>query len=202
MNSPMETVVAAPAKPETQMLARVRELRPQDTKLVCVTADGSEFVLPRLVGSNIRIGDEVAVANPTGTATANNEIYIRKASFRATDVYQVKAGYAASPKQDKRDELFVRVQVLGGQFGIDAVHIPCPVIRDYFFAVNRNAAWPNQPTFYYLLRLPRDVTFKELRLAYRLRRMELQKENASHADLATLERGLQLVGGAEHSCTI
>ena len=32
------------------------------------------------------------------------------------------------------------------------------------------------------------MTFKELRLAYRLRRMELQKEKASHADLATLER--------------
>ena len=193
MNSPMETVVAAPAVPETQMLARVLELRPQDTKLVCVTADGHEFVLPRLIGSNVRIGDEIAVANPTGTATANTEIYIRKASFRAADVYQVKAGYAALPKQDKREELFVRVQVPGGQFGIDAVNIPCTVIRDYFFAVNRNAMWPNQPTFYYLLRLPRDVTFKELRLAYRLRRMELQKENPSHADLATLERAYNLL---------
>ena len=53
--------------------------------------------------------------------------------------------------------------------------------------------WPSQPTFYYLLRLPEDVTSKELRLGYRLRRMELQKENASKADLATIERAYNML---------
>ena len=77
---------------------------------------------------------------PQATATANTEVYIRKPSLRGADVYQVKAGYAALPKQDKREESFVRVQVPDGQFGIDAIHIPCPVIRDYFFAVNRGAS--------------------------------------------------------------
>jgi len=48
-------------------------------------------------------------------------------------------------------------------------------------------------TFYYLLRLPRDVTFKELRLAYRLRRLELQKENAPKTDFATLERAYNML---------
>jgi hypothetical protein len=41
--------------------------------------------------------------------------------------------------------------------------------------------------------MPRDVTFKELRLAYRLRRMELQKEQASKASLATIERAYNLL---------
>jgi curved DNA-binding protein CbpA len=193
MSSMMETAVAAPAKPAAPVLARVLELKPQDSKLACATADGREFMLTRLIGSNLRIGDEMAVADSSGTATANSEVYIRKPSVRGTDVYQLKAGYATLPKQDKREESFVRVQVPAGQFGIDAVHIPCSVIRDYFFAVDRRASWAKQPTFYYLLRLPRDVTFKELRLAYRLRRMELQKENASTAELATLERAYNLL---------
>ena len=47
--------------------------------------------------------------------------------------------------------------------------------------------------FYYLLGLPRDVTFKELRLGYRLRRMELQKENASKIALAAIERAYNLL---------
>ncbi len=93
------------------------------------------------------IGDEVAVADSTGAATANTEVYIHKPSARGADVYQIKAGYAALPKQDKREELFVRVEVPNGQFGIDAVLIPCPVIRDYFFAVNRGVFWPKQPAF-------------------------------------------------------
>jgi hypothetical protein len=195
MDSVMETVVTAPTKPAVQMLARVLELKHQDSALVCATADGREVTLTRLVGSNVRIGDEVAVAD-SSTSTAT-EIYVRKPSIRGADVYQVKAGYAALPKQDKREELFVRVQVPNGQFGMGAIHIPCPVIRDYFFSVDRNAAWAKQPTFYYLLRLPKDVTFKELRLAYRLRRLEMQKENASHADLATLERAYNLLAAPD-----
>src|SRR5579863_154998 len=191
MNSVMETAATAPVKPAMQMLARVLELKTQGSKLVCATAEGREVTLARLVGSNVRIGDEVAVAE--SSATAAREIYVRKPSIRGADVYQVNAGYASLPKQDKREESFVRVQVPNGQFGLGAIHIPCPVIRDYFFSVNRNAAWTKQPTFYYLLRLPRDVTFKELRLAYRLRRLEMQKENASHADLATLERAYNLL---------
>ena len=74
MNSLMETVVAAPARPATQTLARVLELKPQDSKLACTTADGREFVLTRLVGANVRIGDEVAVADSRGAATANTEV--------------------------------------------------------------------------------------------------------------------------------
>ena len=109
------------------------------------------------------------------TATPNTEVYIRKPSTRGADVYQVKAGYAALPKLDKREESFVRVQVPGSQMGIDAIHIPCLAIRDYFFSVDRTRLWVSQKDFYYLLGLPRDVTFKELRLGYRLRRMELQE---------------------------
>jgi hypothetical protein len=191
MDSMMETVVAASTRPVMEMLARVRELKHQGSALVCATADRREVTLTRLVGSNVRIGDEVAVAD--SSPTAGTEIYVRKPSIRGADIYQVKAGYAALPKQDKREGSFVRVQVPNGQFGIGAIHIPCPIIRDYFFSVNRNSAWAKQPTFYYLLRLPQDVTFKELRLAYRLRRLEMQKENRSHADLATLERAYNLL---------
>ncbi|MGA3100014.1 MAG: hypothetical protein ABSF25_26475, partial [Bryobacteraceae bacterium] len=117
MNSLMETAVDAPARPATQTLARVLELKPRDSKLACATADGREYVLTRLVGANVRIGDEVAVADSTGAATANTEVYIHKPSARGADVYQLKAGYAALPKQDKREESFVRVQVRDGQFG-------------------------------------------------------------------------------------
>ena len=193
MNSVVETTIAASVSSEVRSFSRVLEIRPVESKLVCIGADGREFALSRLVGSNVRIGDELLVPASTGTTTADTEVYIRKPSMRRADVYQVKAGYAALPKQDRREEHFVRVQVPAGQLGINAIHLPCPVIRDYFFAANRRGSWPSQPTFYYVLRLPHDVTFKELRLAYRLRRMELQKQNASKAELATIERAYNML---------
>jgi curved DNA-binding protein CbpA len=193
MNSVVDTIVAAPANNEAQLPSRILEIRTEESKLVCVGADGREFRLSRLVGSNVRVGDELLAPGPAGTATADAEVYIRKPSTRRADVYQVRAGYAALPKLDRREETFVRVQVAEGQLGISAIHLPCPVIRDYFFAANRRTSWPSQPTFYYLLGLPQDVTQKELRLAYRLRRMELQKQNASKAELATIERAYNML---------
>ena len=94
----------------------------------------------------MRLGDEISVADSGGTATPNTEVYIRKPSTRGADVYQVKAGYAALPKLDKREESFVRVQVPDSQMGIDAIHIPCLAIRDYFFAVDRTRLWVSQKT--------------------------------------------------------
>jgi hypothetical protein len=127
-------MVAAPASSEAQLPSRVLEIRPEESKLVCVCADAREFALSRLIGSNVRVGDELLAPASAGTAIADTEIYIRKPSLRRADVYQVKAGYAALPKMDKREEPFVRVQVAEGQLGINVIHIPCHVIRDYFFA--------------------------------------------------------------------
>ena len=193
MSSSVDTTAPVSAAPAIPMLARVLKLRPGDSNLVSVLTDLREFLLTRMVASNMRPSDEIFVADSEGTATPNTEVYIRKPSTRGADVYQVKAGYAALPKLDKREESFVRVQVPDSQMGIDAIHVPCLAIRDYFFAVDRTRLWVSQKDFYYLLGLPRDVTFKELRLGYRLRRMELQKENASKVDLAAVERAYNLL---------
>jgi hypothetical protein len=143
-----------------QTPARVLEIRPERSKFVCVVSNGREIALSRLVGSNIRIGDEILLPASTESAATDTEIYIRKPSLPKADVYQVKVGYAALPKQDRRGELFVRVQVVGGQLGINTVHIPCHLIRDYFFTANRSAPWSCQPSFYYLLHLPEDVKWE------------------------------------------
>src|ERR1700730_11416561 len=121
MNSVVDTIVAAPANTEAQLPSRILEIRSEESKLVCVGADGREFALSRFVGSNVRVGDELLAPVPTGTAIADAEVYIRKPSLRRADVYQVKAGYAASPKLDKREESFVRSHVAEGQLGINVI---------------------------------------------------------------------------------
>jgi hypothetical protein len=55
MNSVVDTTIAASASAEAQLPSRVLEIRPEESKLVCVGADGREFALSRLVGSNVRI---------------------------------------------------------------------------------------------------------------------------------------------------
>ena len=77
MNSVVDTIVAASASSEAQLPSRVVEIKPEESKLVCVGADRREFALARLVGSNGRIGDDVLVPASTGTATADTEVYMK-----------------------------------------------------------------------------------------------------------------------------
>jgi hypothetical protein len=193
MNLAVEATAAAPASPAMPTLARVLEIRSGDSNLISVLTDTAEYLLARMVASNVRVSDEVFVADSTSSASANTEIYVRKPSIRGADIYHAKAGYAASPKLDRREESFVRVHIPGSQIGIEAIHVPCPAIRDYFFVADRTRSLVGQKNFYQLLHLPRDVTSRELRLGYRLRRMELQKENASKAELAALERAYNML---------
>src|ERR1700730_6845599 len=65
MHSVVETTVADSASAEAQLPSRVLEIRPEGSKLVCVGADGREFALSRLIGSNVRVGDQIlAPADP------------------------------------------------------------------------------------------------------------------------------------------
>ena len=143
----------------------------------------------------VRRGDELLCPDTLGAVAA--ESWVRKPSSRRADVYIGKAGYAALPKPDKKHGLFVRVEVVDGFFGIATVHIPCSVIRDYFFVVDRDHSWEQQPSFYSLLRLPNEASFKELRLAFRLRRMELKREGSSATEQATLERAYNILAHPE-----
>jgi len=101
------------------------------------------------VAANLQVGDEIFSSACLHEPAAATEIYIRKPSLRGADIYNAKISYAALPKPDRRSELFVRVQVVEGHSGIEAIHLPCAAIRDYFFAANRRAPWQSQTSVYY-----------------------------------------------------
>ena len=96
MNSVVDTIVAASASSEAQLPSRVLEIRPEESKLVCVGADGREFALSRLIGSNVRVGDELLAPASAGTAIADTEIYIRKPSLRRASRQR-----AREPRRDR-----------------------------------------------------------------------------------------------------
>lgn len=118
-------------------------------------------------------------------------------SVRRADVYLARAGHAALPKPDKKDGMFVRVEVVGGSLGIAAIHVPSSAIRGYFFVVDREARWEQQPSFYSLLRLPSNASFRELRLAFRMRRVELKREGSPASEQAALERAYNILAHPE-----
>ena len=193
MDPAVQSAPPAPIAGMPQPASPVTRIRRDGAQSVGICADGRELRISPLVAANLQVGDEIFSAACLHEPAGDAEIYIRKPRLRRADIYNARISYAALPKPDRRGELFVRVQVVDGQSGIEAIHIPCAAIRDYFFAANRRAPWQSQTSFYHLLHLPADVPFKELRLGYRVRRMELSRQNPAANELATIERAYNVL---------
>jgi hypothetical protein len=87
--------------------------------------------------------------------------------------------------------------VLNQHLGISAIHLRCETLRDYFYASNRRRAWNQQTTLYELLRASPTAPPAELRVAFKLRALELRTAQSSSSDLSTIERAFNILAQPE-----
>jgi hypothetical protein len=176
---------------------------PEAAKTKCVFADGTYILVSNLLASLIRAGAELRFPANLQAADVSTQIYIRNTSSqqRRHDAYQADIGYATHPKNDKRGNLFVSADVAGVGIGIRAIHLSSDVLRDYFYVGNRRRAWDRQPSFYELLRVNANASPTDLRLAFKLRKLELQTARAALGELRTIERAFNILAHPElRSC--
>jgi len=173
-------------------VARRRVLRtnPKGSKTECVFADGTAILVSDFLASFIRAGDELLFPVELEAANAGTQINIRNMNpeKRRKDVFQAEIGYVTQPRMDKRNNLFVAAEVCGPSLGISAIHLRREALRDYFYVGDRRHAWDRQPSFYELLHVNPKVSPAELRLAFKIRNLELHAANARSVDLRALER--------------
>lgn len=186
-------------RPATVHRARVVQVRSEAGRTACLLRHGSRVLVSPLLGAHIQPGDEIefpVAVEPGGPGT---EVYVRKASRspRSHDAYQAPIGYAAQPKADGREQLYVRAEVSEGRLGIAALHFPCEVLRDYFYVGDRRLPWEKQETFYDMLRVPAGASPSELRLAYKLRELELRTQGAPKAAFGAAQRAFNMLAHPE-----
>ena len=178
---------------------KVVKVSPKGVKTECVFADGTSILVSNFLASFIHAGDELLFPLEFAAAAAGTQIYLRKGNpgERRRDVLQAEIGYATRPRKDRRDDLFVSAEVRSPCFGISAINLRCEAIRDYFYVNNRGRAWDRQPSLYQLLRVNPEVSPTELRLAFKLRTLELRTARASVGDLRALERAFNILAHPE-----
>src|SRR6516162_5518173 len=182
--------------PATVLKGEVARLEPAGSGAACILRDGGRILVSNFLTAHIRPGDQIAVPLVLDTPEARTEIYLRKSSARH-DLYQTFIGYAAQPRSDKRDQLYVRAEVPQGRLGISALHLPCEVLRNYFYVADRRLPWEKQKTFYDILRSSSSASLAELRLAFKLRELELGAEDASKAAFSAAERAFNILAHPE-----
>lgn len=187
-----------PAPIETILRGSIKQVRPATPGVAeCILSQGSSIIVPAFLTAYLGSGDEVEI--PIGPNQIGVEIHVRKnpGSRRLRELYQAPLGYAAQPKADKRDELFVAAEVSGSHLGIRSVHLPCPVVRDYFYVADRQRDWAKQPTLYQVVRIPQQAGPAELRLSFKICQRELQKEGAPQNAYKVLERAYNILAQPE-----
>ena len=193
------TVQTGEARAEVIRCGVVAEARAECKSATCRFTDGGSILVSNFLSAEIARGDEVSFPLAIDSASAGTEIYVRKpsSSGRASDLYQAPIRYAAQPKADKREQLYVRAEVSSGRLGISSVHLPCEVLRDYFYVPNRRQPWDRQPSLYDILQTTPAATLAELRLAFKLRQLELRAADASHCDNGAVERTFNILAQPE-----
>lgn len=191
-------IQARTSTPPNACQRQVLKTNPTGIKTECVFTDGTSILVSNLLASCIRAGDELSFLLELEAASAATEIYIRTNPHeRRRDVFQAEIGYAAQPRRDKRDKLFVSAEVRGCRLGISAINLRCAALRDYFYVANRHRAWDRQPSFYKLLRVDPNVSPTELRVAFKLRNLELQTAHAPTGDIRAVERAFNILAQPE-----
>ena len=178
----------------------VLKTNPKGTKTECIFADGTSILVSNFLAPFIHGGDELLFPLEFQAADSGTQIYIRNANpqqQRTPDRFQAEIGYATPPKKDKRGNLFVSAEIASDSLGISTIHLRCEALRDYFYVGNRWRAWDRQPSFYELLRVNTNMAPAELRLAFKLRALELRAAHAPVGDLRVLERAFNTLAHPE-----
>jgi hypothetical protein len=148
--------------------------------------------VPPVPASYLRPGDDIRVGvrgSPVRECLATQNGVRRK----ARQLYFGRIGYVAQPRADKRDQYFVRAEVLESAFGIRALYLPSSAVRDYFYFFTATPTGERQPTLYEILRTRPMATPADLRLSYRIRRLEQESDSAAKPEPRNAERAFNLL---------
>ena len=90
--------------------------------------------------------------------------------------------------------------MIDSSLGIQSLHIQNAAVRDYFYFFPQRLGDDRAPTLYELLRVVSTASFADLRLGYRVRRLELATE-PTPTELRAIERAFNLLSHPElRSC--
>ncbi len=186
-------------RPAAAHRAEVCNVKENGQKVECVVRDGGSVLVSRFLGGYILPGDTIELGLPSESPDGGTEVLVHKgSSSKSKDVYQAPIGSVTKPKEDKRGQMYSLAEVRGNSLGISTVRLNCDVVRNYFY-VPRWASRRNQeqPNFYQVLKASPSASLAELRLAYRLRELELRTVRAGRDELSTAERAFNILAEPE-----
>src|SRR5271166_4921793 len=196
---PADSMALASSSPSIPICReRVVSIQRLSDSASCVFPNQTKLLLSRSLAPYVAIGDEITFPIPAPDAVGPEILVTKNAASGASRyIYQAPIGYVGQPKQDKRNQYFASAEVRRGSLGIGTIFLPCEVLREYFYRVTLTADRVDQSTLYEVLRIPASASPSELRVAFKLRDLELRTAGGRHRERVALERAFNIVGKPE-----
>jgi hypothetical protein len=170
----------------------VTRLEPQGSKAKCALSDGGSLLLPIYVARFVRPGDIFCFPADLLREDESLEVYIQRPTARR-DFLFAQIEYVRHERGHGQNGPTARADLRNRTLGISSICLRCETLRDYFYVGDRQRSWNEQPSFYDLLRTESKATTAELRIAFRLRTLELRAARSSTAKIQCLERGFNVL---------
>jgi len=162
----------------------VIEVLPGGGAIRCRFENGTTTELPSILARFLRCRDQVAFL---GAAT---EVLIQRSGQR--QLLHVEIGYAGLPKPGKSGEALIRAD-LRHCCRIKALFLSASAVRQYFFLLDGD-----EPRSLYCVLGAQDAgTLDQLRVAWRMRSLELQAANAQARWFSLAERAFNVLAHAD-----
>jgi hypothetical protein len=194
-------IVTQPALPPAPVVCqRVTRLQPDGSAIRCFLSEDKSLTLSRFLGSFINPTDQIEF-DPTVVDPARELRVLQTSKRRPRELYFASIGYVTQPNADKRNQYFVRAEIVDARLGVKRIHLPSDVVRDYFYFANRRRPGSEEETLFDLLRTAPSASPTDLRLALKVRMIELQTERARTEQLRAIERAFNVLANPElRSC--
>ena len=186
--------------PATVVCERVVGLQPDGTVVKCLFSNDGFLNLSGFLAGFIRPSDHLEF-DPASWDSSPEFRILQRAGRRPRELHFGSIGYVTQPKADKRNEYFLRAEVTAARLGINAVQLSSEAVREYFYLFNRRCPNCEEETLYDVLRAAPSASPADLRLAFRLRMLELETAGAQRDELRAVERAFNLLANHElRSC--
>lgn len=177
--------------PSSRQAETVVQKRQQSGSIEVVFTSGRSLLLSKFLAASVDPEDKVNFSLPSGEGVPSApELLIQRAT--GAYLYQASIGYVTKPKIDQFKHPYVHAEIAGGALGFSGLHLTCAALRDYFYSPERNRVH-GRGTLYDVLGASRGASLGDLRLAYKLRELELLATSAPLTQQATLMRAFNIL---------
>ena len=178
---------------------RVVSVQRQDDPAACVFANQTKLLLSRFLAKSVAVGDEITFPIPAPDAVGSGNPRHQECRLRTEPLYLPGANRIRQPAQagQTKSALTFRPRFDGEASASARFSCLARSCASTSIACRVRPTDVDHPTLYEVLRIPASASPSELRVAFKLRDLELRTAGVRHRERVALERAFNIVGQPE-----